>query len=79
MLGVVKAGDILEVVWVSLFAGVIVCISYALVVLGSARSAEARRNGKGTAAVAFVALAAVALAACAGAVVFGVHTMLSKS
>ena len=79
MLGVVKAGDIVEVVWVSLVAGVLVCFAYALVVLGTARSAEARRSGKGAAAVAFGALAAIALAACAGAVVFGVQTMLSKS
>jgi hypothetical protein len=75
----VKAGDIVEVVWVSLLAGVLVCVAYALVVLGTARSAEARRNGNGTAAVAFGTLAAIALAACVAAVVFGVHVMVSKS
>jgi len=78
VLGVVKAGDIVEVVWVSLVAGVLVCFAYALVVLGTARSAEAQRSGNGPAALAFGALAVVALAAFAGAVVFGVQTMLSK-
>ena len=64
MLAAVKAGDIFEVVWVSLVAGVLVCVAYALVVLGTARSAEARRNGHGAAAVAFGALAVLAFAAC---------------
>jgi hypothetical protein len=79
VIGAVKASDIVEVVWVSLLAGVLVCVSYALVVLGTARSSEARRSGKGTAALAFGVLAALALAACAAAVVFGVHVMVSKS
>jgi hypothetical protein len=79
VLATVKAGDIVEVVWVSLLAGVLVCVAYALVVLGTARSAEARRNGNGTAAFAFGAFAAIALAACVAAVVFGVHVMVSKS
>jgi hypothetical protein len=79
VLAAVKAGDIVEVVWVSLLAGVLVCVAYALVVLGTARSAEARRSGSGTAALVFGALAAIALAACVAAVVFGVHVMVSKS
>jgi hypothetical protein len=79
LFAVVKSGDIVEVVWVSLVAGVSVCVAYALVVLGTARSAEARRSGNGPAALAFGALAAIAFAACAAAVVFGVHVMVSKS
>ena len=78
MLATVKASDILEVVWVSLVAGVLVCFAYSLVVLGSARADEARRNGRGAASVAFGALAAIALAACIAAVVYGVHVMVSK-
>jgi hypothetical protein len=78
VLAAVKASDIVEVVWVSLVAGVLVCFAFALVVLGTARSDDARRNGKGTAALAFGVLAAIALAACAAAVVYGVHVMVSK-
>jgi hypothetical protein len=51
---------------------------FSIVVLGSARSAEARRTGAGTAARVWGGLAVVAFAAFAGAVVFGVHIMLSK-
>jgi hypothetical protein len=74
----VAATDILEVVWVSLVAGVVVSISYSCVVLGTARSADARRNGHGSAAVLWGGVALIAFAAFAGTVVFGVHIMLSK-
>jgi hypothetical protein len=78
VLAAVEAGDIIEVIWVSLLAGVFVTIAYSLVVLGSARSAEARRNGGGTASLMWAGLAVLAFAAFAAAVVFGVHIMLSK-
>jgi uncharacterized PurR-regulated membrane protein YhhQ (DUF165 family) len=77
--GAVEARDIVEVVWVSLVAGVLVCFAYALVVFGTGRSSDARRNGSGAASFAFGALAAIALAACLAAVVFGIHIMVSKS
>ena len=79
MLGVVKAGDIFEVVWVSLAASVIVATTYSFVVLGMARSAEAARRGDGTIALVYAGLAVVAFAAFATTVVLGVNTMLSKS
>jgi hypothetical protein len=79
VLAAVEAGDILEVIWASLIAGVFVSVAYSCVVLGSARSAEARRNGSGTAAAVWAGVAALAFAAFAAAVVFGVHIMLAKS
>ena len=78
MLGVVKAGDIFEVVWVSLAAAVIVSTTYSFVVLGMARSADAARRGDGTVALAYAGLAVVAFAAFAATVVIGVNIMLSK-
>jgi hypothetical protein len=74
----VEAGDILEVIWVSLLAGIFVTVAYSLVVVGSARSAEARRNHNGSGALVWGGLAVLAFAAFAGLVVFGVHIMLSK-
>jgi hypothetical protein len=78
MFAAVKAGDIFEVVWVSLVSGVFVTVTFSIVVLSGARSAESRRTGHGSAVV-WGGLAVLAFAAFAGAVVFGVHTMLSKS
>jgi hypothetical protein len=74
----VKAGDIFEVVWVSLVAGVFVTTAFSIVVLGGARSAEARRAGNEAAAVLWGGLAVLAFAVFALAVGFGVHIMLSK-
>ena len=78
MLGVVQAGDIVEVIWVSLAAAIIVSTTFSLVVLGMARSADAARRGDGTVALAFAGLAVVAFAAFAGTVVIGVNIMLTK-
>ena len=78
MLGAVKAGDIFEVVWVSLAAAIIVSMTYSFVVLGYARSAEAARRGNGTVALVYAGLAVVAFAAFAATVVIGVNIMLTK-
>jgi hypothetical protein len=75
----VEAGDILEVIWASLIAGVFVSVAYSCVVLGTARSAEARRNGHGTGAFVWAGVAVLAFALFAAAVAYGVHIMLSKS
>ena len=78
MLGAVKAGDIFEVVWASLLAASCVIATFSFVVLGMARSTEAARAGRGTAASPTPRLAVLALAAFAAAVVFGVQIMLTK-
>jgi len=78
MLSTVEAGDIFEVVWVSLAAAVIVSTTYSFVVLGMARSADAARRGDGTVALAYAGLAVVAFVAFAATVVVGVNIMLSK-
>ena len=74
----VKASDLLEVVWVSLLAGVAVSILFSFVVLFGARSAEARRGNAAGASIAYAVLAALALAAFGLLVVYGVQIMLSK-
>jgi len=74
----VEAGDILEVIWVSLVAAIFVSTVFSLVVVGSARSAEARRNGHGAGALVWGGMALLMFALFAGAVVYGVHIMLSK-
>jgi hypothetical protein len=74
----VSAGELVEVVWVSLLAGIGVTLTFSLVVLGGARYATARREGRGGQAVAFGGLAALALLVFVAGVVFGVNVMLSK-
>ena len=79
MLAAIDAGQIAEVIWVSLLAGVGITGAYSLVVLGSARSLQARRSGQAFASVAYAGLAVVVFCLFAAAVAYGVHIMLSKS
>jgi hypothetical protein len=74
----VEAGQLLEVVWVSLAAGVVVTTLFSLVVRFGARSAEARRAGSSTSATTYAGLAVLAFTAFAAVVVLGVQIMLTK-
>jgi hypothetical protein len=74
----VDAAGLVEVVWVSLVAAVGVSVTFSLVVLGSARYATARREGRSGEALTYGALAALALLAFVAGVVCGVQIMLSK-
>jgi hypothetical protein len=77
-LAAIKVSELAQVVWVSLAAGVAVSVLFSLVVLGSARSAEARRAGRDGAATAYAGGAVVAFLAFAAVVVLGVEIMLRK-
>jgi hypothetical protein len=74
----VEIGQLLEVVWVSLLAGVGVTTCFSFVILGSAKMADARRNGREAAAMGYGALAVGALLVVAGVAAFGVEVMLAK-
>ena len=77
-LAAVEVGLLLEVVWVSLVAGVAVTVLFSLVVLFGSRSAEAGRGGRSSAAMAYAALALLSFAAFALVVGYGVNVMLAK-
>jgi hypothetical protein len=74
----VDGGLLLQVVWVSMLAGVGITALFSLVILGSAKAGDARRAGHGVAAAAFLALAVVAFGLFAVGVVLGVQTMIEK-
>jgi uncharacterized membrane protein YhaH (DUF805 family) len=78
LLGVVELGQIVEVIWVSILAGVGISTIFSLLVLGTGRSAEARRAHHTGAALGYGLLAVLSLIAFAGVVVLGVQIMLSK-
>ena len=77
-LSAVDAAGLVEVVWVSLVAGIGVTLTFSLVVLGGARYATARREGRDGEALVYGGLATLALLVFAAGVVFGVNIMLSK-
>jgi hypothetical protein len=78
LVAAIKVSELVQVIWVSAAAGVGVTVLFSLVVLGSARSAEARRAGRDGAATAYAGGAVLAFAAFAAVVVLGVQIMLSK-
>jgi cation transporter-like permease len=75
---VVDVGDLLNVVWTSLVAGIGVCAVFSLAIVGFARALDMRREGQAVAASAYVVLMIVAFAAVMAVVVFGVIVMTSK-
>jgi len=74
----VEGGLLLQVVWVSLLAGIGITSLFALVILGSAKAGDARRSGHGAAAAAYLTLAVLAFALFALGVALGVQTMIEK-
>jgi hypothetical protein len=74
----VETNQLLEVLWVSLLAGVGITACFSVVVLTGARSAEARRAGHGGAAFGYGAAATIAFLVFAAVVILGVRTMLAK-
>jgi uncharacterized membrane protein YhaH (DUF805 family) len=74
----VDVEGLLNLIWVSLLAGVGITVVFSLVVLGGGRAAAARRAHDDISAAIFAALAVLALAAFLVGVVLGVNTMLSK-
>ena len=77
--GVVELGQIVEVIWVSMLAGVGITAIFSFLVLGTGRSAEARRAHHTGAALGYGLLAVLSLLAFAAVVTLGVQIMLSKS
>jgi hypothetical protein len=67
-----------QVVWVSLLAGVGISVLFSFVILGTVRAGDARRAGRGGAAVAYVVLGVAAFALFAAGVVLGVQAMVEK-
>jgi hypothetical protein len=75
---VVDWDALIQVIWVSLVAGVGVTVLFSLVIFGFGRAGEARRSGDESSALAYGALAVLAMVVFAAAVVFGVTVMLNK-
>jgi hypothetical protein len=72
----VEVGQIFEVIWVGLLAGVGITAAYSFVVLGSGGYAEARRMGRS--GFGWAALAVVAFVVFIAGMILGVKIMLSK-
>lgn len=75
----VDTGVLLKVVWVSLTAGVGVTVAFSLLVLGSARAGDARREGRRLPALGYFALALFGLSGTLLALWLGWEFVVNKS
>jgi hypothetical protein len=69
---IVDTGDLLQVIWVSLAAGIGVTAVYGLAIFGAARALDLGRAGRSGGATLFGALGVAAMAVVVAAVVLGV-------
>jgi hypothetical protein len=74
----VSSGELAQVVWVSLAAGVGVTALFSLVIRWSGGFESARREGRDRAAVLYAGLSVLALVIFFAGVVLGVRIMLKK-
>jgi hypothetical protein len=74
----VSSGQLAEVVWVSLSAGLAITMIFSLVIRWSASFDAARRDGRDGAAALYAGLSALALVVFLVGVVLGVRIMLKK-
>jgi hypothetical protein len=75
---VVDWHDLLQVIWVSIAAGLGVTAVFAIALVGATRAVDYRRNGHGPGALVFGALALVAGAGVAACVVLAIVVMVNK-
>ena len=78
LLFAVDSHALLQVIWVSLLAGVGVSALFSFVIVAGARADDARRAERDGPAMAYGILAIVALLIFLGGVILGVQVMLSK-
>lgn len=75
---VVDTGALLNVIWVSLLAGVGLAFVFSVTIAGAARASHYRREGRGTASTAWAVIAFACGLVCVVAVIASVTVMLHK-
>jgi hypothetical protein len=78
MITAVDSAALVELVWAAPLAALTVTIAWGLVVYGSARAAEARRDGRTGAAAVHAALAGLGGVLFTTAIVLGLIVMMAK-
>ena len=78
MIATIDTGLLFELVWAAALGGVAVSLCFSLVILGSARAGELRRQGRTAAATAHATLAIAGAAALTALIVFGISVIVSK-
>jgi hypothetical protein len=75
---IVDTDALLEVIWVSIVAGIGLTAAYGLAIVGASRALDSGRQGRTAGAVVYGALGVVALAVVVVASVYGIETLSDK-
>ena len=75
---IVDTHDLLEVIWVSIVAGIGLTAVYGVAIVGATRAVDHGRRGATVSAVIFGALGIAALGVVVAAIVFGIATLSDK-
>ena len=78
MIASVDSGALLELAWAAPVAALTVVIAWGVVVYGTARAGEARRDGRSAVAVMHIAMAILGLTVFVAAIVFGLIVITAK-
>jgi hypothetical protein len=74
---IVDTHALLQVIWVSLLAGVGVPSCYGLAILGAARTVQLGRDGRTAEAAVFAVVGVVGLGVVIASIVFGILTLVN--
>ena len=75
---IVDTHDLLEVIWVSIVAGIGLTAVYGVVIVGATRAVDFGRRGQTAGALFFGALGIAAMAVVLAAIVIGIATLSDK-
>ena len=71
-------GLLFQLVWVAALSGALVGLAFSLLILGSVRAGDLRREGRAAAAMAYGTMAVLAAAGIAALVVYGIVVIVNK-
>jgi hypothetical protein len=71
-------GLLFQLVWVAALSGAAVGLAFSLLILGSIRAGDLRREGRSAGAVAYATMAALAALGITALVVFGILVIVKK-
>jgi hypothetical protein len=74
--GIVDLSDLVNVIWVSLVAGIGVTCAFGVAILGGTRAIDSSREGRAAQAAAFGVLGSLAMLAVVGSIVFGIVVLV---
>lgn len=75
---VVDWGDVAQVAWASLAAGLGVTFAYSLAIIGATRAVDLRRDGHPAAAAVYAVVMVLGIVATGASIVLGIVVMTAK-